>query len=77
LDEAIEVFKDLIALGHNLANQHLYLGNCYYKKGLIQMALLEWEKVQKVTTDASFRERARSRIQRAKAGVSIVFRDSG
>ena len=71
LDEAIEVFKDLVERKHNPGNQHLYLGNIYYRKGLIQMALVHWDKVRECAPASKEAAKARERAATVRQGVAL------
>lgn len=74
IDDAIAVFKDLLNRRHNVNTQRLYLGNCYYKKKLYNLAVKEWEHVfNSAEADDDLKERARSRIERVKQGIAIEF----
>ena len=75
-DEAIEVFKDLVARNHNPGNQHLYLGNIYYRKGLIQFALIHWDKVREYSPSSMEAKKARERAARVRQGLSINLKES-
>jgi len=75
LDEALEVFHDLVDRGHNPGNQHLYLGNIYYRKGLTTMALLHWDKVRECAPSSPEAAKARERAARVRQGLSLNLDD--
>ncbi len=71
LDEAIELYKKLLAAGHRSDNQHFYLGNAYYKKGLVKLAIEEWKRVIELDPKGKLAEKARFRIERAEKGEEL------
>lgn len=74
LDEAIQLFRDLLTRGHKVAQQRLYLGNCFYRKGLLHLAVKEWEWIaENREVDSAMRERARTRMEKVRQGVAIDF----
>jgi len=65
LDEAIELYKKLLALNHRPDNQHFYLGNAYFKKGLAKLAIESWKKVMELAPDSKLARKAKVRIEQA------------
>jgi len=66
LDEAIELYKKLLAAEHRAENQHFYLGNAYYKKGLIKLAIEEWKRVVGLDPESKIGKKAAVRIEQAQ-----------
>lgn len=74
IDEALQVFKDLLNRRHKVGIQRLYLGNCYYKKKLYHLAVKEWEHVAKMPdAEPDLKKRAQERIDRVRQGLAIDF----
>ncbi len=74
IDEAVAIYKDLLNHRHRVDNQRLYLGNCYYKKKLFHLAVMEWEHVAKMEdADPELRSRARQRVDQVRKGMAIEF----
>lgn len=74
LDEAMELYKELLNNRHKPAQQRLYLGNCYYRKRLYHLAVKEWEWVAAMDeASPELREKARQRVEKVKKGVAIEF----
>lgn len=63
LDEAIELYKRLLALNHRPDNQHFYLGNAYCKKGLSKLAVESWKKVIELAPASKLARKAQVRIE--------------
>lgn len=67
LDEALELFRDLLQRKHKPAQQRLYIGNCYFQKGLAHLAVLEWEWIlSQPDADPQVVEKARERIAKTR-----------
>jgi len=65
LDEAIDLYKKLLASGHKADTQYFYLGNAYYKKGLSQLAVEQWKKSLEVAPTGPMARKAQARIDEA------------
>ena len=63
-DEALEVYKRLLAASYRSAHQHLYIGNCYYKKGLRTLAIENWKKAASLD-EGSIGRKAEKRLAKA------------
>jgi tetratricopeptide (TPR) repeat protein len=75
LDEALEVFRELAGRGHNVANQLLYLGNIYYRKGLLQLALTEWDKCRRAAPNSEEAAKASERARKVREGLAVNLDD--
>ncbi len=74
IDEAMEVYKQLLNQRHQPAMQRMNIGNCYYKKKLYHLAVKEWEwvlRMEDATPDVI--QKAKDRIQKIKQGLSVNF----
>ena len=67
LDEAIELYKKLLSANHRPENQHFYLGNAYYKKGLTKLAIEEWKRVVELDPESKMGGKAKVRLEQAQA----------
>lgn len=65
LDEAIELYKRLLTSNHRSENQHFYLGNAYFKKGLVKLAVEEWKRVVLLDPESKLGQKAKVRIEQA------------
>ncbi len=68
LDEAILIYKKLLARDHKSETQHYYLGNAYCKKGLVQLAIEEWKRVVLIDAESKLAKKAAVRIEQAQSG---------
>jgi cytochrome c-type biogenesis protein CcmH/NrfG len=76
LDEAITIYRELLSQGHKPASQRLYLGNCYYRKQLLHLAVKEWQWITEQSgVDPALKRRAQTRMEKVRAGVAIDFGD--
>ena len=66
LDEAIDIYKRLLAANHRPENQHFYLGNSYYKKGLTKLAIEEWKRVVELDPESKLGKKAKVRLEQAQ-----------
>ena len=66
LDEAIELYKRLLSANHRPENQHFYLGNAYFKKTLVKLAVEEWKRVVELDPDSKMGKKAKVRIEQAQ-----------
>jgi len=66
LDEAIELYKKLLSANHRPDNQHFYLGNAYYKKGLTKLAVEEWKRVVELDPESKMGKKAKVRLEQAQ-----------
>ncbi len=68
LDEAIEIYKNLLGKSHKSETQHYYLGNAFCKKGLVKLAIEEWKQVVALDADGKLGKKAAVRIEQAQQG---------
>ena len=45
LDKAVEIYQRALNLNYENEHQHYYLGNSFFKKGIVDRAIEEWEVV--------------------------------
>ncbi len=62
LDQAIELYRKLLAKGHKVDTQYFYLGNAYYKKGLTQLAVEQWRRSLETGPNGPMARKAQARI---------------
>lgn len=70
LNQAIALFLKLLEKDYKKPTQHLYLGNCYYRKGRKQAAIRHWELCLESGPTPSEGRKARARIEDARAELS-------
>jgi len=66
VEEAIQLYGELLAANDENPEQHYYLGNCYYKIGDFMAAIAEWKRVIELTPDSRRGRKAQDRIQRVR-----------
>lgn len=66
VDEAIELYEELIASGHQNSDQFYYLGNAYYKRGDYEQALDAWRRVSDLAPGTKRAQKAFDRIRKLK-----------
>ena len=66
LDEAISLYQQMLAENNENAEQHYYLGNCYYKKGDFMAAIHEWKRVIELAPDSKKGAKAVARIEKVR-----------
>lgn len=74
VDEAIVLYRQLLAENPGNVEQHYYLGNCCYKKGDFMSALAEWKKVLELAPDSSRGQKALRRIEKVRRHLYEVER---
>ncbi len=70
LDEAVELFEELINKGHSLETSHFYLGNACYKRGNALKAISAWQYVAKAVPHKMRGKKAAARIKKALAELN-------
>lgn len=68
LDDAINLYKKLLAKQHKVDTQYFYLGNAYYKKGLTQVAIEQWKRAVAAAPGSPMARKAEARITAAQQG---------
>ena len=68
LDKAVAGYRRLISRRPDNASYHYYLGNCLFKKGDVDGARLEWEKVIYIDTRGRFADRCRRKLSQIEDG---------
>jgi tetratricopeptide (TPR) repeat protein len=68
MDKAVETYKRALAIKPNNENQHYYLANAYYKKGLSAEAQNEWSEVIRLKPNSKIAKNAQERIDFTKTG---------
>lgn len=63
LDEAIDLYRKLLALGHKPESQYFYLGNAYFRKGLRSLSIEQWKRCVEVAPTSSMARKAQARIE--------------
>ena len=66
LDEAIVLYKEMLAQNDENVEQHYYLGNCYYKTGDFMAAIHEWKRVIELAPDSKKGAKAIARIEKVR-----------
>ena len=69
LDKAIEIYQRALNLNYENEHQHYYLGNSFYKKGMIDRAVEEWEVVISLKPNSKIAQNAQERINKARQGL--------
>ena len=62
IDKAIETYKRALSLKSDNENQHYYLANSYYKKGMMSDAKKEWSEVIRLNPSSKIAKNAQERI---------------
>ena len=66
LEEAIVLYREMLSLNDENAEQHYYLGNCYYKMGDFMAAIHEWKRVIEIAPDSKKGGKAVARIEKVR-----------
>ena len=66
LDEAINVYLELLEDKDNDPISHFYLANSYFKAGYSDAAQEDWNRVSEISPDSALAAKARSRITSAR-----------
>ncbi len=69
LDKAIEIYQRALNLNYENEHQHYYLGNSFYKKGIIDRAIEEWEVVISLKPNSKIAQNAQERINKARQAM--------
>ncbi|MDN5278770.1 MAG: Anaphase-promoting complex, cyclosome, subunit 3 [Clostridiales bacterium] len=62
IDKAIETYKRALAIKPDNENQHYYLANSYFKKGMNAEAKKEWSEVIRLKPNSKIAKNAQERI---------------
>lgn len=62
IDKAIETYKKALAIKDDNENQHYYLANSYFKKGMHAEAKKEWNEVIRIKPNSKIAKNAQERI---------------
>ena len=62
IDKAIETYKKALAIKDDNENQHYYLANSYFKKGMQAEAKKEWNEVIRIKPNSKIAKNAQERI---------------
>lgn len=62
IDKAIETYKRALSIKSDNENQHYYLANSYYKKGMMSEAKKEWSEVIRLNPNSKIAKNAQERI---------------
>ncbi|MBP5467911.1 MAG: tetratricopeptide repeat protein [Candidatus Riflebacteria bacterium] len=62
IDKAIETYKKALSIKYDNENQHYYLANSYYKKGMMSEARKEWSEVIRLNPSSKIAKNAQERI---------------
>ncbi len=62
IDKAIETYQRALAIKSDNENQHYYLANSYYKKGMMSNAKKEWSEVIRLNPSSKIAKNAQERI---------------
>ncbi|GAB4271301.1 MAG: hypothetical protein Kow0029_08840 [Candidatus Rifleibacteriota bacterium] len=62
IDKAIETYKRALAIKPDNENQHYYLANSYFKKGMMAEAKKEWNEVIRLKPNSKIAKNAQERI---------------
>lgn len=68
IDKAIDTYKRALAIKPNNENQHYYLANSFFKKGLQAEAEKEWNEVLRLKPNSKIAKNAQERIDFIKSG---------
>lgn len=62
LDDAIQLYRKLLAHNHKAESQYFYLGNAYYRKGILPLAVEQWKRCVASAPESSMARKAQARI---------------
>ncbi len=62
IDKAIETYKRALSIKSDNENQHYYLANSYFKKGMMAEARKEWSEVIRLNPTSKIAKNAQERI---------------
>ncbi len=62
VDKAVETYKRALAIKPDNENQHYYLANSYFKKGMMAEAKKEWSEVIRLKPNSKIARNAQERI---------------
>ncbi len=62
IDKAIETYKRALSIKSDNENQHYYLANSYFKKGMMSEARKEWSEVIRLNPSSKIAKNAQERI---------------
>ncbi|MEW6712253.1 MAG: tetratricopeptide repeat protein [Candidatus Riflebacteria bacterium] len=62
IDKAVETYKRALAIKPDNENQHYYLANSYFKKGMMAEAKKEWSEVIRLKPNSKIAKNAQERI---------------
>lgn len=62
VEKAVETYKRALAIKPSNENQHYYLGNSFFKKGLFAEAQKEWSEVIRLKPNSKIAKNAQERI---------------
>ena len=68
LDKAVEIYQRALNLNYENEHQHYYLGNSFFKKGIVDRAIEEWEVVISLKPNSKIAQNAQERINKARQG---------
>ncbi len=66
LDKAVEIYQRALNLNYENEHQHYYLGNSFFKKGIADRAIEEWEVVISLKPNSKIAQNAQERINKAR-----------
>jgi len=66
LDKAVEIYQRALNLNYENEHQHYYLGNSFFKKGISDRAIEEWEVVISLKPNSKIAQNAQERINKAR-----------
>jgi tetratricopeptide (TPR) repeat protein len=66
LDKAVEIYQRALNLNYENEHQHYYLGNSFFKKGICDRAIEEWEVVISLKPNSKIAQNAQERINKAR-----------
>lgn len=62
IDKAVETYKRALAIKPDNENQHYYLANSYFKKGMMAEAKKEWNEVIRLKPNSKIAKNAQERV---------------
>jgi predicted Zn-dependent protease len=72
LDEAVQVYQQLVDRAPDNTTYHYYLGNCFAKKGAVQRAIQEWKRVVQIDPYSRMGRKAAARAEQAGQLLRLV-----
>ena len=66
LEKAVEIYQRALNLNYENEHQHYYLGNSFFKKGISDRAIEEWEVVISLKPNSKIAQNAQERINKAR-----------